>query len=78
MPERDDNTPNPGAGTLESPKVVRIETVLGLDGGNGLIGKAKDHEMRIRKLEIAQARIGVLAGLVSGAIVAAVTRLLGG
>jgi hypothetical protein len=70
------DTPMPGL--LDSARIVRLETTLYGSNGGGLESKTKDHDMRLRKLEVAQARIGVLAGLVSGGIVAAVIKLLGG
>jgi hypothetical protein len=43
-------------------------TLFGATGGNGLQGDQKEMMKRIRKLEIGQARIAVVAGLASGII----------
>jgi hypothetical protein len=53
----------------DNTKIVRLETTLfGGSGANGLVSKSKDHDVRIRALEIAQAVSKMKLGLLFGAI----------
>jgi hypothetical protein len=71
-----DLTPIPQA--LDTPERVRAiwQELYGVSGSNGLKRKVRDHEMRLKRLEIGQARLVVIAGFVSGTIVSAITYAL--
>lgn len=63
-------------------RLTRLETVLFGNGSKGCRGKQEHHDMRIRKLEIGQARLvliaGTISGLTGGVVVAIAVKLLGG
>jgi hypothetical protein len=63
-----DETPQP-----TDDRLTKHHTVLyGGNGGGGLVLQVKeDHEMRLRKLEVGQAKLIMLSGLVCGFISAA-------
>jgi hypothetical protein len=63
-----DETPLPSV--LEGQRITKLETIVFGSNGEGLETKVKkDHEMRIRKLEVGHARLAVIAGVGSGIVV---------
>ena len=67
-----DLTPIPQE-TLAARVASLWQTIYGVSGNNGMHGDCKEMIKRIRKLEVAQARLAVIAGVGSGLVV-----LLGG